>query len=314
MDEEQVDVEEQVEALADVGEKDVVVGYDGSPAARAAVDWAAWEAAASGRSLVVLHAAEFFGVLPGPVGPSLWLPVQAMDASRAVADEGVAQARTTEPSVPVRTCATGVGSPARALVHASRTASLVVVGSRGHGEVAGDLLGSVATPVVAHSACPTVVVRGDASRRSGPGASVLVGIDGSPCSLAALDAAAEHAARHGGDLHVVTAHTPPSPRSWDETYATLARPGDPPVDPSRAAADDVLARARGRVAERQPGLTARTTAAQGGPADVLVRLAADAAMLAVGSRGHGGFAGLLLGSVSRRVVHRAPCPVFVVRG
>jgi nucleotide-binding universal stress UspA family protein len=76
----------------------------------------------------------------------------------------------------------------------------------------------------------------------------------------------------------------------------------------------VLEEALGKaIGDRDPGVTIEREVVEGSPADVLLRAAADADLLVVGSHGRGGFAGLLLGSVSQQCAHHAPCPVVIVR-
>ncbi|WP_329173170.1 universal stress protein [Streptomyces sp. NBC_01477] len=119
---------------------------------------------------------------------------------------------------------------------------------------------------------------------------VVVGVDGSPLSFAALDAAAVESQRRTTDLEVVYC------------VADLDEAGP------------VLRAAASRVAGRHPGLAVTTTAVVGHPADVLVERGRDAALTVVGSRGSGGLAGLMARSVSSRVAARTDAPLLVVRG
>jgi nucleotide-binding universal stress UspA family protein len=197
------------------------------------------------------------------------------------------------------------GSPAGVLVDASDGAALLVVGSRGRGPVRSTVLGSVALHCVTHARCPVVVVhpRGDA--RPGP-PRVVVGLDGSPASQAALDRAAEEAARIGGDVLAVAAYSPGS--YWSDVYEVLV----PPPDQLRA---DVArgSEAMAAVARMPGGPDIRVEVAEGAAGDVLVRQAEGADLLVVGGRGRGALSGMLLGSVALHCVLHAPCPVMVVR-
>lgn len=148
--------------MADTEFRGLVVGYDGSAHSEAAVDWAAMEAGRRGTGLTVLFAADSPGL---PAGPALPIP-DLLEWAREVAQGGAVRARKAEVDVEI---VARSGSPARALVEASMTAELVVTGSRGHGGLAGALLGSVAFSVTAHAHCPAVVVRGDESTLAGPG-------------------------------------------------------------------------------------------------------------------------------------------------
>ena len=137
---------------------------------------------------------------------------------------------------------------------------------------------------------------------------VLVGTDGSPCSQEAVRWAATLADRAGWDLHALRVWNlphAPRPPSWQVGYV-------PPLRDWEAAVRAEL-RAQLSAADLPSRLTVTCHVAYGGPVPRLLAAAARADLLVVGSRGKGGFAGLLLGSVSDQVVHHAPCPVTVVR-
>ena len=137
---------------------------------------------------------------------------------------------------------------------------------------------------------------------------VLVGVDGSPPSHKALAWAAAEAADHRADLVVVNVweHTIPPPTgsvSVSERYVP---------DPSQRTAEDLLREIKEVLGEDPPVLV-QPRVKQGSPAKVLIEASADADLLVVGTRGHGGFRGLVLGSVSHHVAAYAHCPVTVVR-
>jgi nucleotide-binding universal stress UspA family protein len=137
---------------------------------------------------------------------------------------------------------------------------------------------------------------------------IVVGVDGSPGSRKALTWAAAEAQDHGADLVVVNVweHTllpPAGSVSVSEHYVP---------DPSQATAEDLLQIIKEELGEEPPVLV-RPHVKQGRPAKVLIEDSADADLLVVGKRGHGGFAGLVLGSVSQHVAAYAKCPVAVVR-
>lgn len=289
----------------------VVVGYDGSAHAGAAVDWAAAEAGRRHLPLHVLYAADYPGLVPGPVGGSPWLPERAVEAAEEVTAEGVARARKTAPEVQT-TWATMVGSASGTLVDASARASLVVVGTRGHGQLAGSLLGSVAFAVSAHARCPVVVVRGDGATSPGPDRPVVVGVDGSPAAAAALDYAADVAARSSAPLVVLAAWQMAAAETWEAAYWTSVEPGSEPGEAARRAAVDVVDGAAARARDRHAGLQTRTEVVDGPAGRALSGASSGAGLLVVGARGRGGFTGLLLGSVSHAVIHGSSCPVAVV--
>jgi nucleotide-binding universal stress UspA family protein len=188
-----------------------VVGYDGSEAARAAVEWAAVEACDRGMALTVLHAVQ----PPPAVTPFTWSTVAARVAAAGVVvtEEGVQLARKLAPWDSV-TGTTVHGSPAPALLAAATGAALLVIGAHSHGSVVSDLVGSTAFAVTAHARCPVVVVRGTPGARPGPGRPVVCGVDGSRGSDAALRHAADVASVTGARLLVVTAWRSVVDESW----------------------------------------------------------------------------------------------------
>lgn len=135
---------------------------------------------------------------------------------------------------------------------------------------------------------------------------IVVGLDGSPPSRRALRWAWMQASRTGAGLRVVMAWENPSPDVWV--------PHDPPGTDRLAVTRHALERITGETLGDDPGVDVELVAAEGHAAKILVDSASDADLLVVGSRGHGGFAGVLLGSVSLHCVSHAPCPVVVVRG
>jgi nucleotide-binding universal stress UspA family protein len=180
--------------------------------------------------------------------------------------------------------------PAQALVDRSDDAALVVVGYRGKGRVGRFVLGSVAAAVVTHAGAPVVVVRGDEAgqvRRVGP---IVVGVDGSAGSEQAVRWAMAAAPLHGYQVIAVHAGQP-------------GRPG------GLAAISPALAEGRAQ----NPAVRVREVVEPGSAAQLIVSHAQDAALVIVGSRGHGGLAGMLLGSVSRAVIDQVECSVMVMR-
>jgi nucleotide-binding universal stress UspA family protein len=139
---------------------------------------------------------------------------------------------------------------------------------------------------------------------------IVVGVDGSACARAAVQFAACEAALRKGRLRIVCAwEIPPA------VYAGGFAPGldQATLDGFRAGAEAVAEEAVAAAKQPQSGIACEGKAVQGQPAEVLLEEAGDANLIVVGNRGHGGFASLLLGSVSHQVVQHAPCPVTVVR-
>lgn len=279
----------------------VVAGVDGSEAARRAVVWAAEEAVRRGAALRLVTA---FAFTADHVVGHPGLGERYRDTMEEVArrDLAAAEELAAVADVPV-TADLRVGFPIGTLAEEARHAQLLVVGSRGRGGVAGLLLGSVSAALAAHAACPVVVVREDAAGTVG--GPVVVGIDGSPGSEAATAFAFEAAAMRGVPLVAV--------HSWtDLVIDPAAAPlmdGDAVAQSERA----VLAERLRGWKEKYPDVDVQQVVVRDLPAHALVERSAGAQLLVVGSRGRGGAASLLLGSVSHGVLHRGRCPVAVVR-
>jgi nucleotide-binding universal stress UspA family protein len=140
--------------------------------------------------------------------------------------------------------------------------------------------------------------------------SIVVGVDGSDTSRAALHWAHEEAAHHGASLTVVTAwHLPTLPMS--PSLSSLPEEGYESQPKRNAFA--VLDRLIAGLEARDPAVDVRSTIVEGNPAKVLIDRSKECDLLVVGSRGLEGFAGMLLGSVSQHVVAHAECPVVVVK-
>lgn len=284
----------------------IVVGYDGSDQAQAAVDWAAAEARQRRLPLTIVHA-----VLP-PVnasafGPGLPVPLDALD-------EVMGHARRELDTLATRSELTGleiaiqveIGSAAGVLIEASQTAAMVVLGSRGRGGFAGLLLGSTGDQVAAHAQCPAVIVRGAQPAHA---KAVVVGVDGSPIGDQALHFAFATASERGWTIIAVHAWEVP-------TYDLITIPGAPVPVAMRDIGDDEVR----LVSEALAGLRADYPEVE--VVERVVRAAAATAiidavdpsvgMIVVGSGGHGQLAGIVLGSTSRAVLHRASLPVVVV--
>jgi nucleotide-binding universal stress UspA family protein len=138
-------------------------------------------------------------------------------------------------------------------------------------------------------------------------ARIVVGVDGSKAGQAALEWAAEEGRLRRAEVEAVHVWTYPP-----MTYLTGLVPAPTFAhDDLAAEAEAVLERACDALGESGAGL--RRVVAEGAPAPTLIERARGADLLVLGSRGHGGFAGLLLGSVSQQCVHHAPCPVVIVR-
>ncbi|TCC30759.1 universal stress protein [Kribbella speibonae] len=185
--------------------------------------------------------------------------------------------------------------PAHAILAEAVDAEMVVVGTRSRNKMSAAVLGSVATSVAAKAPCPVVVVRGE--RRTGP---VVVGTDGSPDSEDALRFAFEEAARSGEPLRVVYC--------WQPQVENAAA-----IDSTEALLKTWLADSLRPYRDKYPTVAVRASVAAGRAGSRLVKMSKKASLVVVGSRGRGGVAGLLLGSVSQNLLHHAHSPVAIVR-
>ncbi|MEU9710301.1 universal stress protein [Streptomyces sp. NPDC047967] len=295
----------------------VVVGADGSESGFAAVEVAAREAQARGTGLRVVHALVWpvMYTLPRPFpGGTSPLGPPPMDLSEArlremaegLVAEAVGRARAVAPDVEV-SHAVVAGEPLTVLEAESRTAELVVVGSRGLGAFTGLLAGSTAVHLVAHGRCPVLVVR----EQSGADGPVVLGVDGSAAGEPAVDFAFATAERRKAPL--VALH------AWTTWNALLPAPQDasaPYANPPGALAEEeetLLSEALAGHRARYPDVAVEHRVVHGPTREALIDASRSAQLMVVGARGRGGFAGLLLGSVSQAVLHHAHCPVAVVR-
>jgi nucleotide-binding universal stress UspA family protein len=290
----------------------VVVGVDGSTGSLTALSWAMHWALARGAEVAVLAV---YPTIAAWTGSGLVDP-GALDA---VHDDTWARARaavdTLRDSDPaLRDVAVGLliepGSPVVQLLRHSAHADLLVVGARGRSAVVGALLGSVALHSVSAAECPVVVVP-STGRWSEPGASsqVVVGVDGSDRSVAALTAALTEAGP-GGLVTVVRAAE--AADLWGDQYPVVAAPSQEELsDAALHRMDTTLGELLVATTGELPNVQRRTV--RGHPGTVLVEQAAEADLLVVASRGHGEFRGLVFGSVALHCVVHATCPVLVIR-
>jgi nucleotide-binding universal stress UspA family protein len=278
----------------------ILVGYDGSPSSHAALRWAQDEAARRNVPVRLVYVHEWAAtVVPVPAG-GCWPDPAVRREAVAVVDEAVARAR---PGVSVS--GTVVDGPIVPTLRAlSERARLVVLGERGLGGFTGLLAGSIAVGVATHAACPVVVVRGTAP----PTYPVVVGVDDASDADQAIGFAFDQAAARGVELVVVRAWQPP-PVPWRNDVRPLIYDVDELTTVERQLASDALPAWQEKYSE----VTVRIRLMPSTPAHALIAASSDAQLVVVGSRGRGGFRGLLLGSVARQVIHHAHCPVAVVR-
>jgi nucleotide-binding universal stress UspA family protein len=260
----------------------------------AALEWASAAANDTDSPLRLVHAS-------GPLGPGR-AGQESQDAKHILA-EAETFARAAGAHVEITThCLPD--DPGRALVAESERASLVVVASHGHSRMHDTFISSVSLYTAMHARCPVVVIRpyrGPAPDR------VVVGIDGSPLSLGAARFAFAEARRLGRGVTAV--HTWLQPvASGHDTFVPMVTD----LDALQRENEALLSESLADLLADCPDVDVRKVTVQNTPAAALIEASMDARLLVVGSRGRSPFAGLLLGSTSQAVLHRAGCPVAIV--
>lgn len=283
----------------------VVVGYDGSDGSERALQWAVEEAKLRGLPLRIVVVWEEPMVDMGFGGGAIIDPTLA-EVMKERGEQIAAQGRDLVADSGVQVSAEAmVGPAASALVGASDDADLLVTGSHSKRGVAEILLGSTSSQVATHSKCPTVVVRPKPVSHGRLG----VAIDGSEPGQRALEFAFDQASRrgwkllviHAWDVHVV---------GFDVDASTYPKGGI--IDEVKDAEDRLSSEVLAGYRDRYPDVEIEFHLGRGHADNVVLEASDECDLLVVGSRGHGGFASLMLGSVSNRVLHHAECSVAVV--
>lgn len=322
----------------------IVVGVDGSEQSLRAAHWAAAQAHRRGKRLTVVSAYS----LPAFAASSMDGGYAMMDDAslRAGAEKVIEQAREFLRDYPGEVdFRIESGDPAAVMLEHSETAELLVVGSRGRGGFLGRLLGSVSSTVPAHAHCPTALVPLKFSSRSenavttatgaipivsaqpdaGPGAvapqslieegakpidttdkrPVVAGMDGSDYGRIAALTAAREASDRGTTLRLVCALPPlGATLVWIPTHIEDTEA----LEELQSKLDD----GKAWLSSHFPELTIEAEVIDGAAVDVLVEETRHAQLTVLGTRGRGGFAGMLLGSTSQGVLQHAEGPLMVV--
>ncbi|MEV8561347.1 universal stress protein [Streptomyces sp. NPDC051917] len=283
----------------------LVVGVDGSDSSLAAVDWAVDEAARHGLPLHLVHASRW--ELYEGAEPSFTTdrPAEEVMAEHIVAS-CVERARRRSPEVEV----SGKTLPEDAVSALLRTAPeafALVTGSRGRGEIAGMLLGSVSLAVAARAVCPVVVIRGAEANRRGSYGRVVVGVGDASGGAGAVRFAVREAEVRGCALTAVRAWRNPSQEPVDHMLIAddAAR-----LREERAATG--LEDALREVVREHPQVDVGRKAVEGTAHRILLRESAEADLIVVGAQRRHGHFGLQLGRVGHTLLHHSDCPVAVV--
>jgi nucleotide-binding universal stress UspA family protein len=283
---------------------DIVVGVDGSPDSAVALRWAAREADGRRARLVAVLVWDLFNQRHAD-GSARFDPGYDERSADAALSAFVTQTLGSERGGAVVRRAV-CDRPAPGLLTAAEGADLLVVGARGLGGFRGLLLGSVSQQCLHHAPGPIAVVRGARANGRVTAGRIVVGVDGSGASAAALRWALASAAARGWAVRAVHAWELPvlyGPAiACDVTAIESA---------AHRLVDRMVTDATGGTTE-VAGVTVDTTVVAGGPASSLLDAAKDADLIVVGRRGLGGFGRLLLGSVSEHVVRHADTTVVVV--
>jgi nucleotide-binding universal stress UspA family protein len=289
----------------------IVVGVDGSTSALHAALWAADVAARRGHPLRLMFASNVsayaLGGMAGMAPPQSFFDAIEASGTQVLVDVETA-IRNVHPDLPISTDLQTTASATLTLIEQSDDALLLVLGSRGTGGFRGALVGSTAVSLVAHARCPVAIIRGIETDTVPPAdGPIVVGVDGSAVSDAAIATAFDEASWRGAELVAV--------HSWLEYIS------DPALDrwfgadweQAKQTENELLAERLAGWQEKYPDVVVRRIVSQGRPAECLLEQAVGAQLMVVGSRGRGGFNGMLLGSTSQALIYHATCPVLVVR-
>jgi nucleotide-binding universal stress UspA family protein len=281
----------------------VVVGVDGGPGGLRAAEYAGMIARERGLTVRLVHAYHFMAIAT----PAM-VPMETGEGLREFGEDALRAAtqrvRDTAPGVEVDTLLV-MGSAPAVLINASTHAALVVVGRNPTHGLERMLTGSTSTPVAARSRAPVVSVPAGWSRPKDT-ATVVVGTDGSAQGRAAMAFAFDEASRRGAPLMAVRVWAIPPSWTFDVVHLTSER--EWLEDAEIALAEDLAG-----YAEQYPDVqVTRIVHRSSSAAQTLVSRAADAGLLVVGARGHGGVPGLDMGMVARGVLAHSSVPVVVV--
>ncbi|OBC16425.1 universal stress protein [Mycobacterium sp. 852013-50091_SCH5140682] len=288
-------------------DKPVVVGIDGSDSAINAARWAGGVADKFGAPLHIVYALPTLGANLTQTAAAMTAAVMSYqrDSADLYLKAAADAVRSDRPGLAVTTAS--VNEPAdTALIAASRTAQLVVLGGKSVTPAAALLLGSVSLAVATRAECPVVAFRGD-TVAPGDGR-VVVGVDDGPAAAAALAAAFAFADRFGASITAVRSLSLTPPAEAGVTIPFL-------IDWEGLQAAELVSLAAAVDAEntKHPSVEAKCFVELQSPGKALLGHASDAQLIVVGTRGRGAVVGTLLGSTSLNMLHHSPVPVLICR-
>jgi nucleotide-binding universal stress UspA family protein len=287
----------------------IIVGVDGSDPSIAALRWAAYEARRRSADVVVVscYGMPVYGSPEGAMYPSNEDVGAYEQRAKAVVAGALALLREIDPHLEVESLTT-MSPAAVAIAEAARDGDEIVVGATGHNGFMDGMLGSVAINVVHRSHVPVIVVPAKPVADAGPMMrKIVVGLDGSPGSLQALEWAYGQAVLSGAELTAV--------HGWIYPYPGARTSVSEPRTQMQLDAMEELKSSLESLGPRLTGGTIHIHAklVEQSAAESLLEEAKDADLLVVGSRGRGALRSSLLGSVTHTVAQHAPCPVVVIR-
>ena len=279
----------------------VLVGVNDEPSSDLALRWALSDARTLGVPVKVVHA--FSGIsrmepmyrdipdanLAQPQHVAEQLVARIIDQARAIDSEVVVKGEAIE------------GGPGGVLALEASSATELVLGSRHLTALRSAVLGSVGAAVAGRTACPVIVVRAPAGLPD-DGAAVVVGVDTTDRAQSVLAVGFDHASRHQVPLRPVLCWHP------DLLASMKWRPSPPVPEQAERWLSEALAGWR----DRYPDVAVHPEVIREHPVAGLVLASSAQYLLVVGTAGHHGLPGALLGSVSQGVLHRATCPVAIV--
>ncbi|WP_288049883.1 universal stress protein [Nocardia sp.] len=283
----------------------IIVGIDGSRAAVAAARWAGAIAARLKSPLVLV------GVVPAPdhrLTAATRAEAELLPRLRAAAQDKVHRAALAvgedQDQLDIRELVVE-GAPARELVTAGASARLLVVAASANDRFSTLLLGSTALRVANQATCPVAVWRGDRAHPLPGRTPILVGVDGSPGSDAAIGQSFELAAHLGVDVVALHTWTEPDLLEWTQvadSWELLAQQEE-----------QLLSERLSGWTDKYPDVAVTRVVQKSPSAQALLEHASDAQLVVTGSHGHNRLTGLLVGSTSQNLLHHSPCPVLVCR-